>query len=234
MSERPPSTSGLEEPEFSTCRHGQASDGIPRRGSNRTGDASEASLPPSYDPVDPTQPVAKPLMARHSPANSADGQASHRHSLLHICSPSASRCPSTTTSTSSLHASNEGVVVDARSDYNVRPSPVSRRTSHHHGLLDPSSNDYPVYPEQSYAVLQSQIHPTYRPPALRSRNSYPLPAETRPRSRRTSRTAGNTPVSSPGLFSLRGRSWTPVRASADDGRVGGPSLHPTHLQPPKE
>ena len=238
MSERSPSTSGLEETEFSTCRHGQASHGIPRRGSRGTGGALETSLPPLGDSVDPTRSVAKLPTSRHSPTNSADGQASLRHNLLHHYSSSASRTPSTTTSSSSLQALSEGAVVDVRSDPNVRSCPASRGasqgSSHHHGLSDPSSNDYPVYPEQSYAVLQSQVHPTYRPPSLRSRKSYPLAVDTRPRSLRASRTAGNTPDSSPGLFSLKGLSKAPFSASDDEGRVSSPYLHPTHLQPPKE
>lgn len=234
MSGRPPSRSRLEEPEFSTSRHGPASDGIPRRPSGRTGEAAEASLPPSCDPRDSSQPVARPPMAKRSPSDS-DGQPSLRHTFRHFYSSSASRTPSATTSSSSLQALNEDTVVAARSDHNVGRSPVSRRTSHHQGLFDPSSQDYPVYPEQSYAVLQSQIHPTYRAPLLWSpRNSYPLRSETRPRFLRASRTAGNTPASSPGLFSLRSRPKAPLVASDEEGRVSSPYLHPTHLQPPKE
>lgn len=239
MSRRPPSTSGVER-DNSTVRHGQASNATPRRGSDRTAEASEASLPPSSaEPAEARQPVAKPPTTRLSQADLADGQSSSlRHTLLHLYSSSNSRTPSTTTSSSSLQALNEDTVVDARSDHNVGRIPISRRTSSHNqaGLFDPSSNDYPVYPDQSYAVLQSQVHPTYRPPLLWSRNSYPTQTDPRPHfsPSRPSRTAGNTPDSSPGLFSLRGSPRIPAIASDDEGRIGSPYLHPTHLQPPKE
>ncbi len=110
------------------------------------------------------------------------------------------------------------------------------------------SDDLPVYPDQSYAVLQSQVHPTpYQPPFLQSRNSYPphyslssapslpswQPQECATRSQGP-RTAGNTPVSSPGLFSPQGSRSPRSMGSSDDVRVGGSYLHPTHLQEPKE
>lgn len=198
-------------------------------------EASEASLPPSNDPVDPRQSVSKPLTAKLPPADSADGQSSRRHNYLHLYSSSTSRTPSTRTSSSSLQALNEDTVVDARSDHSSGWSPASRRTSHHLGL-DHSSSDYPVYPDQSYAVLQSQIHPTYRPPQLWSRSSYPSHADSRTRwlSSRAARTAGNSPTSSPGLFSVRNMRPSSLVASDEVGRISSPYLHPTHLQPPKE
>jgi [calcium/calmodulin-dependent protein kinase] kinase len=110
------------------------------------------------------------------------------------------------------------------------------------------SNDLPVYPDQSYAVLQSQVHPVpYQLPLIRSRSSCPShyylpstpslpswqPREYISRSQGP-RTAGNTPISSPGLFSSLGsRSPRPV-GSNEDFRLGGSYLHPTHLQEPKE
>lgn len=216
------STPGLEEPENLVSRHDQASDRVPRRGSDKMDDTSEASLPPP--------PTAKPPLA-----DSADGQGSLRHNYHHLYSSSTSRTPSTRTSSSSLQALNEDTVVDARSDHSSGRSPVSRRTSHQRGL-DTSSNDYPVYPDQSYAVLQSQVHPTYRPPQLWTRSSYPSQADTRIRllTSRASRTAGNSPTSSPGLFSFRNLRPNSFVASDDEGRVSSPYLHPTHLQPPKE
>lgn len=216
------STSGLDEPENPVSRHGQASDRLPRRGSDRTDDIPETSLPP-------------PAAAKLPPADSADGQGSLRQNFHHLYSSSTSRTPSTTTSSSSLQALNEDTVVDARSDHSSGRSPVSRRASHHRGL-DTSSNDYPVYPDQSYAVLQSQVHPTYRPPQLWTRSSFPSQGDTRIRflTSRASRTAGNSPTSSPGLFSFRNQRPNSFVASDDEGRVSSPYLHPTHLQPPKE
>ena len=220
MSRRRPATPGPEEPEHPVSRHSEA---------------SETTLASSTDPADARQTAHKPPTTRVSPADSADGQTSLRHNFFHLHSSSASRTPSTRTSSSSLQALNEDTVVDARSDPSARQSPVSRRTSYHRGL-DLSSTDYPVYPDQSYAVLQSQIHPTYRGPQLWSRSSYPARADAHTRflASRASRTAGNSPTSSPGLFSFRNPRPNSLVASDDEGRISSPYLHPTHLQPPKE
>ncbi|KAK2841591.1 hypothetical protein FQN49_006105, partial [Arthroderma sp. PD_2] len=106
------------------------------------------------------------------------------------------------------------------------------------------SHDLPVYPNQSYAMLQQQIHPTpYRSPTLRTRSSYPshsdfsFPQPATPWARETnaspnSRTAGNTPISSPGLFSTRTPRTSPSIGS-EDGHPGA-HLHRTHMQEPKE
>lgn len=108
------------------------------------------------------------------------------------------------------------------------------------------TNDFPVYPDQSYAAAQNQIHPpAYKPPFLRSRSSYPshfgFPFQSTalswlrdPSSRpQGSRTAGNTPISSPGLFTSP-ISRPTSSAGSEDGRIGGSYLHPTHMQEPKE
>ncbi|KAI1948014.1 hypothetical protein LOZ12_002113 [Ophidiomyces ophidiicola] len=103
------------------------------------------------------------------------------------------------------------------------------------------TDDLPVYPNQSYAVLQQQIYPTpYQPPLLRSHSSYPShcahssqsPAQiwTGNLVDQTSRTAGNTPMSSPGLFS--GPFAPPV--GSDDLHIHKSYLHSTHFQEPKE
>ena len=236
MSGRRPTTPGPEEPEnVASRRHSEASDRAPRQGSDKSAEALETMLTSSTDRADARQTAHKPPTTRVTPADSADGQTSLRHNFSHLHSSSTSRTPSTRTSSSSLQALNEDTVVDARSDHSAGRSPRSRRTSHHLGL-DLSSNDYPVYPDQSYAVLQSQIHPTYRPPQLWTRSSYPSHADPRTRffSSRASRTAGNSPTSSPGLFSFRSTRPNSLAASDDEGRISSPYLHPTHLQPPKE
>ncbi|KAJ5550614.1 hypothetical protein N7461_005312 [Penicillium sp. DV-2018c] len=130
------------------------------------------------------------------------------------------RTPSNRSSTSSLQALNEGIVVDARSE--------SGSIGRTHRRPSRQSDSLPVYPDQSYASLQSQVHPTwglYRPaqPDSLPRHAYA----------RGVRTAGNTPVSSPGLFSMRYPRATPS-ASDDDVSTGSSLLHPSHLQPPKE
>ncbi|GES60683.1 serine/threonine-protein kinase ssp1 [Aspergillus terreus] len=230
MTDQPPSVSGPEEPINYVGRNGHLPEGAPRRAS---GDMAEVAE------FDPKPTVTKPPTAKLPlPGDLTDAQTALRHPYAHLYhSSSASRSPSTRTSSSSLQALNEDAVVDARSDNAFIRAPLPRRTSHHLGHSDSqSSSDYPVYPDQSYAVLQSQVHPTYQPPYLRTRSSYPSRTESLSRigSARASRTAGNTPVSSPGLFTFRGpRSSTPF-ASDDENHAGSPFLHPTHLQPPKE
>jgi len=159
----------------------------------------------------------------------SETQTTLRQAFPHVYT--SSRAPSTRSSSSSLQALNEDTVVDARTQLgNLGRN--SRRSSRH----SDQQPDYPVYPDQSYASLQSQVHPTWGlPPHLRPRSSYSTPAtaETLPRFPRVSRTAGNTPVSSPGLFSMKSPRSTPL-GSDDEGLVSSPSLHPSHLQPPKE
>ncbi|KAJ5157466.1 uncharacterized protein N7482_008566 [Penicillium canariense] len=169
-------------------------------------------------------PAPKPTTA----SDLSEAQATLRQAFPHVYT--SSRTPSIRSSSSSLQALNEDIVVDARTQLgNIGRSP--RRSSRH----SDQRPEYPVYPDQSYASLQSQVHPTWQPPCPRSRSSYssPTTAEAPPRFPRVSRTAGNTPVSSPGLFSVRSPRTTPL-GSDDEGRISSPYLHPTHLQPPKE
>lgn len=259
MTGRRSSIASLKEPDNSIAKNGLpnlhttsrvpnlAVEDISKRGSDRRREASDlSSLPLSSDASDVGPPVTKPLAAKLPPITDiTDTQASLRfHHIYH--SSNTSRAPSTRTSSSSLQALNEHTVVDARSDHGLAGrTPITQRMSHRLGLssdsrasrVDPeiASHDYPVYPDQSYAVLQSQVHPTYQPPFLRSRSSYPSHIHTRSwLPSRVSRTAGNTPVSSPGLFSVRTPPSTTPLGSDDETRIGSPYLHPTHLQPPKE
>ena len=115
-------------------------------------------------------------------------------------------------------------------------------------IIGASSRDHPVYPNQSFAVLQSQIHPSRPVPFLRTRTSHPsqgaLYQENTPHATREpragspvggARTAGNTPISSPGLFSMRSShpATSSASQSSDTIMSTSPSLHPTHLLPPK-
>lgn len=186
-------------------------------------DESMQALSALNDKPEPRQTTTK--QAPKPPINELpDAQASLRQAFPHVYS--SSRAPSTRTSSSSLQALNEDTVVDVRSQ-NGTAGRSPRRTSR----PSDARPDYPVYPDQSYASLQSQVHPTWQPPHLRTRGSYPAQADPIPRFARVSRTAGNTPISSPGLFSMR----TPPNSGSDeDGVIGSPYLHPTHLQPPKE
>ncbi|KAE8375100.1 hypothetical protein BDV26DRAFT_23882 [Aspergillus bertholletiae] len=236
MTERPPSVSGLEEPSNCLVRNGHISDSIRRHARDKPREASES---PQLSEFDVKQSVTRPPTAKLPLQNDlADSQTALRHPFSHLYhSSSTSRSPSTRTSSSSLQALNEDAVVDARSDLGaIGRAPLPRRSSHL-GQSDTQSPEYPVYPDQSYAVLQSQIHPTYQHPSLRSRNSYPSRIEALGRfaPSRAARTAGNTPASSPGLFSVR----SPLRSTSslvsdDEGGISSPFLHPTHLQPPKE
>ncbi|KAE8350979.1 hypothetical protein BDV28DRAFT_138033 [Aspergillus coremiiformis] len=238
MTDRPPSVYGLEEPINYIARDGQILESTHRQGRDKPREASKSSRSMSTE-VDVKQSVTRPPAAKLALQNDpADGQTSLRHPFPHLYhSSSTSRSPSTRTSSSSLQALNEDTVVDARSDLGaIGRTPLPRRSSHL-GQSDAPSAEYPVYPDQSYAVLQSQVHPTYQLPSLRTRNSYPSRIEVLGRfaPSRASRTAGNTPVSSPGLFSVH----TPLRSTSslvsdDEGPSSSPSLHPTHLQPPKE
>ena len=209
----------------------RTADKISKRDSGNLSEVTEEdpSPLPSSDSGESKQVITKPPSARLSLSNSdaGDGQSTLRHPYHNLYSASSSRNSSARTSTSSLQALNEDTIVDARS---VRRPPMSRRTSDKH------SQDLPVYPDQSYASLQSQVHPTYQPPFSHPRSAPQSHHDIRSRlaQSRAARTAGNTPLSSPGLFSFKTpHSATPF-GTDDDTRVGSPYLHPTHMQPPRE
>ncbi|KAH6639343.1 serine/threonine-protein kinase PAK1 [Boeremia exigua] len=124
---------------------------------------------------------------------------------------------------------------------------------HHHFASEPSvaqHRDGPVYPNQSYAALQFQQYPTpYTPPILRARSSHPahfsansvsaIPSfgasnvHYRDIMESAPRTAGNSPVSSPGLFDPN-RRIPSGSTEPTDGLYSSPWLHHTHRQAPKE
>ncbi|KAF2809647.1 kinase-like protein [Mytilinidion resinicola] len=106
--------------------------------------------------------------------------------------------------------------------------------------------DGPSYPNQAYAALQTQHYPPpYSPQILRTRSShaahispfskiatFSLGNEERSMLDTGSRTVGNSPASSPGLFSPA----TPSSSYPHDdhGSYPSPYLHYTHRQAPKE
>lgn len=163
-----------------------------------------------------------------------------------------SRASSTKTSSSSLQAMNEDSVSDARTEpSSALPygASLARRLSQQLDLpynqpLAPATHavntsaDFPVYPDQSYAVLQSQFYPPPYQPSLRGRSSYPAPSEYTKQfdlsSSHGPRTVDNHPTSTPGLFAGRSARTSPSVASDDEQYRFSPYLHPTHLQPPKE
>ena len=226
MTESRSSIAGLEEADQPMTRNGPVS-GDPKRDPNMPDEALQAPSATNDKAEAGRQTTNKQSAKAPLTPEISDAQATLRQAFPHVYS---SRVPSARSSTSSLQALNEDIVVDARSENgSIGRSP--RRASRQ----SDTQPEYPVYPDQSYASLQSQIHPTWQSQHLRSQSSYPSQTETVPRIHpRAARTAGNTPVSSPGLFSMRSPRNTPPNASDDEGSLGSPYLHPTHLQPPKE
>ncbi|KAH0543620.1 hypothetical protein FGG08_002058 [Glutinoglossum americanum] len=107
--------------------------------------------------------------------------------------------------------------------------------------------DHPVYPNQAFSVLQSQYNPPpYLPHPLRKRSSHPsqftsysASAVSHRHSRELgntdpgSKTAGNTPASSPKLYTPG--QGSPVSDMTNDGGIySSPFLHWTQRQAPKE
>ncbi|KAF1814510.1 kinase-like protein [Eremomyces bilateralis CBS 781.70] len=110
-------------------------------------------------------------------------------------------------------------------------------------------NGFPIFPDQSYAALQHQVHPTpYPRPYLRTHSSQPFhrPSHTSSASailrgsedllhsiETGSKTVGNSPISSPSLFTPGG---SPMRNDFSEIQEGYPSpfLHYTHRQTPRE
>jgi serine/threonine protein kinase len=113
----------------------------------------------------------------------------------------------------------------------------------------PHPRDGPQYPNQSYAALQNQQYPApHAPTILRAKSSHPnhhpgysmshistfgLSGEHQRDIMDTgSRTVGNSPATSPGLFSTSG---PPLRRSQpSDDSISTPWLHYTHRQDFKE
>ena len=184
--------------------------------------------------------------------------------LMPTSQPTLSAPSSTHTSSTSLHALSEEGEMDqeqlaalpraasARSAQSgsrnrriSNPKPSSASRSH---TAYASNNDLPIYPDQSFAVLQPQPRSTRPATLLRTHSSNPSPnslhtamssAAKSSRDRRSpslgSKTADNTPISSPGLFSPSApRPPTAAEPSAGLSQSGSPRLHPTHLQTPKE
>lgn len=247
----------------------QSTGGITIGGSRATGEhagsrrSSAATGPGSSQATKPPQQRSNPHV-KDSNDGSSSRQA-HNQFTTPVYSSNTSRGSSTKTSSSSLHALNEHIATDSRcanpcktpntstitegvvhsSHTSPQPSMASEPIGYK-GLHVNTGFDFPVYPDQSYAVLQSQIYPSpYQSHSLRTRGSrqshhslhsdFTIPSRI-PRGSTPpthgSRTAGNTPMSSPGLFSGPNSKITPPRGS-DDG-LHPPYLHPAHLQAPKE
>ena len=130
----------------------------------------------------------------------------------------------------------------------VRASDFTHQTHSHH-----LSREFPPFPNQAYSALSQQHHPQpYAPRFLRTRSSNPSPflsyaahaehtatghpSDPRAAAESGSKTAGNSPASSPGLFTP---TTSPNRAdfgAEAESNSGYPSpyLHFTQRQMPKE
>lgn len=155
-----------------------------------------------------------------NPSSSGSLQALSENETINTIQPSIRRAVST--------KSNPGPARMRSTSQSKTPSlsqPGSKR---------PSYSDHPVYPDQSYASLQAPVVGTRPHPVLRARSSHPaqnLLYNEVSRGHKHAmnsgvRTADNTPMSSPGLFSPLS-----VKQSSDS-QPGSPQLH--HLQAPKE
>lgn len=123
--------------------------------------------------------------------------------------------------------------------------PTSTPNFQSQSLTQPrDATQFPVYPNQTFAALQSQHHPQpYHPHQLRTRSSHTSqgsysassdakPLKDFPHVPSGARTVGNTPAQSPGLFSpLYVKRGTP---ESDDGHYTASTLHSAHMQEPKE
>ncbi|KAF2998183.1 hypothetical protein E8E13_003876 [Curvularia kusanoi] len=140
--------------------------------------------------------------------------------------------------------------ISTASNATVRANPIARLHQYASQPVVPQTRDGPVYPNQSYAALQFQQYPTpYIPPIQRARSSHPshfsansvsaIPSfgasnvHYRDIMESAPRTAGNSPVNSPGLFDPSKRMPSGSREPTD-GLYSGPWLHHTHRQAPKE
>ncbi|KAF2085953.1 kinase-like protein, partial [Saccharata proteae CBS 121410] len=99
----------------------------------------------------------------------------------------------------------------------------------------------PQYPNQSYAALHAQQYPSGYPPSLlRTRSSHPsshIPSTSLDHDaiEPGSRTTGNSPSGSPGLFNPLNPPVRPTLAPPEEpGYYSSPYLHYTHRQAPKE
>ncbi|KAL8935640.1 MAG: hypothetical protein Q9211_004597, partial [Gyalolechia sp. 1 TL-2023] len=105
--------------------------------------------------------------------------------------------------------------------------------------------EYPRYPDQSFAALQSQHYPAPQPHPLRTRSSHASQnssfSSIRSGNSRDhiamvtgAKTVGNTPAQSPGLFSPVYPAGRSKADESEDSQTSTPLTHPAHMQTPKE
>lgn len=176
---------------------------------------------------DSASPALAPLRSQQSLPASAPNSSQSLHALSEKDSDISGKALSRALSARTSHGQIRG-----------------RRTSHSKSAslsnTKRSAFDRPSYPDQSFAALQSQFHNARPNPPLRTRSSHPAQnllyndmstwigqARDRGSVSQGVKTADNTPMSSPGLFSSSGR----LLSASSLGDIG-PQLH--HLQAPKE
>ena len=128
-----------------------------------------------------------------------------------------------------------------------RPTSVPIVTSHSSSTRRRRDGpEYPRYPDQSFAALQSQQYPpSYQPHPLRTRSSHAsqnssfssIPSRSSRDHIKTvtgAKTVGSTPAQSPGLFSPVYPASRSYADESEDSQTSTPLLHPAHMQTPKE
>ncbi|KZF25799.1 kinase-like protein [Xylona heveae TC161] len=220
--------------------------------------------PQSANPTPFGSPYASPYGSPYASANaSANGSANASANVsanasttsLHVVpehaeaviSPIYSQVTSRDRSTPS-NATAETLVPFPPSSFRSASASASGRHSRSpspNPSIRQKSRDYPVYPNQALSVLQTQVYPRpYHPAPLWSRNSHHSlyssdsgigsPRHSREHGRSDARTAGNSPASSPGLFTPSLPPPHPAIGTTDEGHYSSPYLHWTHTQAPKE
>ncbi|KAI9815071.1 MAG: hypothetical protein M1827_002914 [Pycnora praestabilis] len=144
----------------------------------------------------------------------------------------------------------QGPTVEISSARTTSAPPTTDATN---ATVTPRLREYPIYPNQAFAALQSQIHST-PPHPLRTRSSHPshhasysaaassssaaaaAAAPRQPseggRAESGSKTVGNTPASSPGLFTAPAPPSSTVRATNREGHLHW--TYPYPQAPPTE
>jgi serine/threonine protein kinase len=199
-----------------------------------------AEAEPSYFSPQPLRvlPSAIPRSNPSSDSSPTSGK-DHSNPLLHTPSPALGEQADRPTFLRDLSSTSTASVATVRAN-SLDSFPAS---------TPPPLRDGPQYPNQSYAALQSQQYPTpHVPNILRAKSSHPthhpgysmshistfgLSGEHQRDVMDTgSRTVGNSPASSPGLFTAAG---PPLRRSQpSDDSISTPWLHYTHRQDFKE
>jgi serine/threonine protein kinase len=206
-------------------------------------DIHSPDLGPGYFSPQPLRPYpsSKLPITEPSPTPSLNSSTTS----LHVAEPHMQLPP-----TPSEHPERPGVPRDLSSNSTASISTVrasSVDASHAFTTPPKLQRDGPTYPNQSYAALQFQQHPTTHP--LRTRSSHPahftshsvsqistfgLPSDHRHEAMDSgSRTVGNSPASSPGLFSPAS---PPLRYTQLPDEINYSSLWlpPSQRQAPKE